>query len=498
MRTLLIGSDFMYNKDGKLVPVEINTNVGMSRNYVEDEGEVFDFTELTKFLLDGSFSRVTYIGALRMFHRKLRELCVGLSIGYAFIDKDNGITIPDIEDSPDHLIIRSAYDSTAIVDEEYCKDKVNFLKLISGADFGSQFAYYSESKLINNITDLPDNGPHPNLILKAIAPRYNHENYPKLFRATSQEELDRILAKHVDALRFMMVYHFNPDHLYEGHVQVFRSMNLLFPPDLKSIPIGRYTKLTERIVTGEPRYDEYSELIKDDRVQYISRDGYIDQPKLMDGDLVEMADGTFKTAIDLSVGDEVKSVILPDSDDADLYGDIYAYSVPYDRFVTETVYTTNKITEKWRVDKLVDYVKITFSDGTDWEDTANSNYLVNRNDTTLFVSLYGNGDNSIAIGDEMILLDTSDKTTVKSILKNVTDVKITKTIFSGWEMVVEDQHLFLTQTSPNDPDNISYATIEHNPTICYSPDCSQKGCGTYVCCSGTCRTPAQCDMCLKV
>ena len=35
MRTVLIGSDFVYNKDGNLVPVEINTSIGWDKNKPE-------------------------------------------------------------------------------------------------------------------------------------------------------------------------------------------------------------------------------------------------------------------------------------------------------------------------------------------------------------------------------------------------------------------------------------------------------------------------------
>ena len=93
----------------------------------------------------------------------------------------------------------------------------------------------------------------------------------------------------------------------------------------------------------------------------------------------------------------------------------------------------------------------------------------------------------------MILIDTTNQSVVQSIKKTVQKIETTKIIFSGWEIVVEQQHVFLTQTSGN----TSYATIEHNPTFCYSPDCSSKGCGTYVCCAGVCKPLVQCTRCLK-
>ena len=44
MRSVLVGSDFMYRQDGKLVPIEINTNVGIEYVLrVETLEETFDF-----------------------------------------------------------------------------------------------------------------------------------------------------------------------------------------------------------------------------------------------------------------------------------------------------------------------------------------------------------------------------------------------------------------------------------------------------------------------
>ena len=55
MRTVLIGSDFVYNKDGNLVPIELNTNVGWVNLTVEDNDTALDFTTLSSFITEKSF-----------------------------------------------------------------------------------------------------------------------------------------------------------------------------------------------------------------------------------------------------------------------------------------------------------------------------------------------------------------------------------------------------------------------------------------------------------
>ena len=51
MRTVLLGSDFMYDQNGDLKILEINTNVTLNVNdKVENTSDVFDFSELDNFI----------------------------------------------------------------------------------------------------------------------------------------------------------------------------------------------------------------------------------------------------------------------------------------------------------------------------------------------------------------------------------------------------------------------------------------------------------------
>ena len=51
MRTVLIGSDFMYDQDGNLKPIEINTAVGWDNaSKVEHDVDSLDLTNLYQIL----------------------------------------------------------------------------------------------------------------------------------------------------------------------------------------------------------------------------------------------------------------------------------------------------------------------------------------------------------------------------------------------------------------------------------------------------------------
>ena len=281
-----------------------------------------------------------------------------------------------------------------------------------------------------------------------------------------------------------MEFHFNPSKLYEVNgqnlMQVYRSFNLLYPPTLESIPLAGYTALTGQRLSESNVYDtETFELENSSRYQYISTDENLILPKLLDTDKVELADGTFKTALDLEVGDLLRTIDIPNPNNVDLANETVDYGIDYDTFVAETTYSVNRVISKVRVDRFVNYVRMDFTDGTFWEDTAGSSYLINENNDVRFAVLPDNetpGDESsstISIGDRIILIDSTDNL-LTFVEKEIASFTVTKTVFGGWTITVEREHLFLTQTTGN----TSFVAIEHNVT-CKTPSgvlCQTQGC----------------------
>lgn len=487
MRALIVGTDFAYDKNGKLRPIEINTNTALQRYHVEDREDIFDLSEMKQFIIDNKFTKITYIGALHLLSEKIEEITDELDIQYEFVGKGTGVAIPFIEDDDSHLILRSSYDNTAIVDEEYCKVKSNFLNLIGHTKIGSQFAYIDESgSVYNTINEFPDNGNHPNFILKAIYPQYDRDDLPKLYRITTQKQLDNVVNK-LDSNSLLMEFHYNPEKLYENHMIIIRSFNMLFPPDLDNLPLGQHYKLTGREIDEESKFNKKTgELQSSDRSKYLTSDASIRNVKLLDDDRVEMADGTTKKAIDLNEGDEIKTIKIANPNEISLKDDNANFKIDYKTFISGSTYTTNKITGKKRIDKLAYIYEITFTDGTTWSDTDNSRYLIVRNNEVRFMPISQNiPENRLEPGDEIILIDTSKDDTLTPILKKVKKIKFETTFFSGWEIDVDETNIFLTQNEEGQ----SFAAIEHNIEFCVATwncvaryDCPKSS----ICCYGTC------------
>jgi hypothetical protein len=474
MRTVLLGSDFMYDKDGNLKPIEINTAVGWDGpEKIEEDNDCLDLTNLYEFVETNGFTSVHYVGDMGFLNKTLESHYSGSSVVYEFHAVGKlSITIPYIEDNDQTLIIRSAYDTTALVDDTYCRDKVEFMKLIQSQSFGSQFAYMDDTnQLVSNITTIPDNGEHPNFILKSRYPGYDKEVYPKFYKVTTQEELDVVL-ENVTSEYFLMENYCNTSNNFEGHIKVIRSLNVLVPPNLESIQIGQYTKLNQNIFFTGVTYDSETYMVTSEyRDSYVTTINNRWLPKLLDTDLVEMADGTFKTALELQVDDVIKTIDIPNPNGIDNSSYTANFNITYETLTSGTTYSTNKITNLRRVNLLTYVNELTFNDDSTWEDTGVSSYLIERDNTIQFENLF-----DIKNGDVLLLLDTTDGL-VNFVRKTVVLNTPIKKVFSGWFISVENAHLFLTKTSSTN--NESFVSIEHN-----GPSCPPDACP----CPGTCAS----------
>jgi hypothetical protein len=479
----------MYYKDGVLKPIEINTAVGWDGvEKIEEDIDCLDLTGLYEFVTANNFTTIHYVGAINYFHKQLKEHYSGSSIDYQFHSVGmQSITIPLIEDNDETLIIRSAYDTTAIVDDTYCRDKVEFMKLIQSESFASQFAYIDDNgQLINNITTITDNGIHPNFILKSRLPGYNVETFPKFFKVANQTELDSVIAENVTADYFLMENYVNVENLWNGHLKVIRSLNLLYPPTLESIQLGQYTKITHNGLQETVTYNTTTlELDSVYRESYLTNLSIKWSPKLLDTDLVEMSDGTFKTGLDLQVGDLIKTIDIPAPEGTPVSNGEYIYEgLTYETLANNTTYSSNEVTFKKRVNSLTVLSNITFDDGSTWEDTIHSSYLVDIDGIIQFKTI-GN----LKEGDVVLLLNTGNDSvdfTRKTVVSNIES----KTVFSGWLISVAVEKLFLTKASSTN--NEMYVSIEHNLTFCPAACYGQQACcpkGEPWCWSdGICRT----------
>ena len=285
----------MYRQDGKLVPIEMNTQVGLnSSGRLEAYEDFLDFKDLVAFIQSHNITEVYLEGAVSILEKYWPEELQNVHVSIV------GSFEEEYENS-DKLYIRTRYSDEALVDA-FCRDKVEFLKSIKNEDFGSEFIYRTADGLEGEITSLEDNGDLPNFIVKNRYPAYDRDEYPKLLKFESLEEMNSWIEDNLEQDYFIMPFYFNEDKLYEGNygkrLKVMRNWSLFLSEDgtsLTSLDLGTYTRFTEEVLDENSREYDGNVLVEGRKQLLVGTGEYSILDLLAEkDDLILMADGTWK------------------------------------------------------------------------------------------------------------------------------------------------------------------------------------------------------------
>lgn len=262
MRGTLLGTDFIYNKDGELVPTEINTairhdipiNTDLSgSNFVSDMDGFFSYQNFHSFLQEKGITTIKVIenggGGYGVIFKAFSNL-----FGYGFeeilIDV-NSITVPEVEDNDQTLVIRIAYDSYSILDDLYCRDMYEFHNLIKDEDFAIPVKFKDTLGLdtINQFKDYVDNQV-PNYVVKARVPGYVPTDYPKLYRLDTVDELNALKAN-IGENEFLSEYLWNGGKLVDDRTTFIRSTDLIWGDELNVLNLFTYKSINQVSVNNE-------------------------------------------------------------------------------------------------------------------------------------------------------------------------------------------------------------------------------------------------------
>ena len=200
MKAVLIGSDFLLDNDGNAKLVEFNTSAGAFQSMIPH----LDFTELENLLQTNSMTELVYIfndeqvvtdpsfRANITIGSDLQNLCSNLGITYTPYQVNTySTTVPYIEDSPTKFILRQAFDSTALIDDEYCADKANLQVLIKDEAYAIPTYINNPGYELNTLTAYNENTT-PNIVVKSRLPQYDAKVFPEVHSIVSQADLDNL------------------------------------------------------------------------------------------------------------------------------------------------------------------------------------------------------------------------------------------------------------------------------------------------------------------
>jgi hypothetical protein len=370
MKGVLIGADLL-KLENEVKLLEINTDVdlfGSDISYLELGG-------LFSYLVDNGYTKLVliyktiYVASeiLTSFENKCAENNITFQ---KIIIPNNSITIPSIQEEANTFYFRCAYDSTAIIDDVYCRDKSEVVKLLFESNnsdiLPKTFVKYSgDDEEFDNLTTLSDNGTHPNIIIKKILPDFYKTRFPEFLNLNSTESLETNKLGLSSGL-MMQDFQYNQTGLQDGQIcDVIRVWILLLQDAETMIDLGGH--LTKNPLPLDASVITYTDDVLDNkwRSMYFSNPKVITKGVPSDYDVIKIVDGveTITNLYDISVGDVVKSVKLLglDQNESLEYKNNWSATGSLSDIIE---YTTASVVNKSSVDYAGWLTQITYTSGS--------------------------------------------------------------------------------------------------------------------------------------
>jgi hypothetical protein len=239
MKSVLIGSDFL-KLENEIKFLEINTDIDLFKT----TSEFLELGNLITYMKDNSYIKLVLIYKTKHISKFVVDLFESTcSNNDIILEKivipPNAISIPSISEEPNAFYLRCAYDVTAIVDDMYCRDKSEMVKLLFESNnqdiLPKTYVINSNDDIVyDNFTELSDNGMNPNTIVKKIFPDFTKTEFPAFYKINSTEELSN-LKQSLPSDVLVQDYKFNNNNIVNGRISdVIRTWTILLS-DLETI-----------------------------------------------------------------------------------------------------------------------------------------------------------------------------------------------------------------------------------------------------------------------
>lgn len=471
MKSVLISVDFIYKEDGTLHPTELNTSTKddlsirllNNSNFLDLVPEYFEHEELNTFMINNNLSKIITITQTG-FDRIFKAFANFYGFEYEIIVVGpNQITIPDVEDKEDTLIIRIAYDTYALIDDLYARDNYEFHNLIKNESFASPVTFNENSFDTITKLDLSQDGKMPNYVVKARTPGYIAHEYPRGYRLDSSDELNT-LKQNLKNNEFIAKFEFNnPLSLIDNRTHHLRTMSLIYGENLDVLSLIYYKSLNY-ISTKNEVLKYNSEIDSNKKLDDLFLSKYYPtwysktglNYHAEDTDRVLKPDGSTVSFTDLQVGDSVKSIFF----NSDL-----AFNMDEQDF---SIFENPEIgiSEIGALSsaKFGIVINITATHETygtfSWNDGAGNVYIIRKPSQSNNVVLWTKAG-IIEVGDEIMIYDNSIGQVIPLIVQDI-----------SFEIKNSDLYLISLKPKPEflvqlDTSNTNLYLIQHNSCIGY-------------------------------
>jgi hypothetical protein len=481
MRAVITGTDFIKDTDGSFKAIETNTNIGMDVDITKH----IDSGSFTNFVLDNNIQEVhlIYTSANIEIFETYEELsintnfrtflsgsiCLPNEITYVEhrLEKDS-ITIPQIDDADNKLIIRVSYDTTALMDDVYAKDNWEFLKIMHENDANSVPKCYINDVYLGIdiiVEDLRDNGNHPNYCIKKRITPSDNKVYPKLYKIDTIEELENLKSS-LQIDEYIQEYIYNTEELIENKLFHYRSVDLVYN-QLDSLNLYVYNKTNVAPVVTDCDFNDNKEVEYWDRPRYVSKvlNGTNEISVRLDADAttkIVLNDNSIITADNLNTNDEVKSIHFNDVIST-LKSD--NWSVSYSSFSQNYNITPSTVIEKDTFEYYGPIINLELDNGSMFSDVPHGiifKVISIPVEDTIETNVVQTEYNNLSIGDTLIVLNNETNTIETKVVQNIL-YSFEK--LEAYRINVEESDFFFSmEETENQP---TYGILTHN----YDYDC---------------------------
>ena len=505
MRAVLTGTDLLKDIDGSFKAIETNTNI-----QTEVPTDLyFDTTKLDTLISGSSINEIVYISKDNLngvagnidlteisentqgretLKATIKRYCENKNYTFTLLTvDDNAITVPFVEDNDNKLIIRIAFDTTALIDDIYAKDNWEFLKLMYDVDENSiPKTYINDEELgFDSIgTTIRDNGVHPNYLVKKRFTPADNRLFPKLLKINTIEELETI-KQSLEVDEYIQEYIYNPNDLLDNRIKFYRSVDLLYGSNLDVLNLWcvEFTHAFE--------IDEVCDYNDNNEIQYWERPKYVykfknagDKDPHLSGDentKVLMQDGSKVTLSSLQPNSVIKTISIPNLPINEIDYQTNNWTSSYSDFIDNfqidnATLQSKRVQENW----VGFFYEIETTDGIIFSDVSQASILCKalESDSADNYIVKFKTYATIDTNDTILLFDTETSTMVE---QNINTITISYGMVNVYTTDFEQIDVFLTM---EESENQRFGIMTHNYTYdCRealpAPACTRCSDGTY-------------------
>ena len=441
MKAVITGMDFVEAPNGDVKLLEINTNIALVLPYTS----FFDFDGLMTFCNDNSLTKIVFIyteaNAGKNFKETLTTKCSENNITLTLTSVPfNSITVPNVEDADDTLILRHAYDVTAIIDDTYSRDKHEVTKLFSESNNqGSIVPTYINSSIgeHNSLENSPNGSQYPDFIVKKRYPDLVKDVYPKFFKTSNEVDINQLKTEYNGDYVLQNFIVDSSNITSTGKLTFIRSFVMFYGGTLSQLNLGsyRFSNLAPTSPNLTFKSGSTIELSNDSKMEFTNNATPQSMPGFPEGVMVQKLNtetNEFEPMdiANIQIGDTLKTVELTGIVSEEPFG----WSTTGATLPFATTYDTSVVSAKYSTPMSDFLVLVHFSETTSIRMGINQTLIVYDSETNTTSFKFAK---ELKISDQAFV-------DINNTLDDIIAIEFVYFTGNVYDMTLATDHIFLT------------------------------------------------------